>query len=123
LLEDPILLQSLHKILGPDYQAYREHMRIAGCGGIERINGLLLLDVSQSHVGGYDSQIYIRENDGELFLFWLKSTVLEKNYKFYGPKPIPLGVSRAVESNLNEGWGHVAKFTVHGEQLEIQPIH
>jgi hypothetical protein len=98
-------------------------MRVAGCGGVERIHGLLLLDVSQSHVGGYDSQIYIRESNGELFLFWLKSTVLEKKYKFYGPKPIPFEVSRAVESNLNEGWGHVAKFTVRGDQLEIQPRH
>jgi hypothetical protein len=119
LLKQPVLLQSLRKILGQDYQAYREHMRFSGCGAIERRNGFLLLDVSQLHVGGYESLMFVSESDGALFLFWLKSTVKQKDYAFYGARPIPVEVSRAVESELNTGWGHVAKFTAHGDQLEI----
>lgn len=122
LLKEPVLLQSLRNILGQDYQAYREHMRLSGCGAIERVDGFLLLDVSQLHVGGYHSLIFVKESDGTLFLFWLKYMVLDKDYKFYGHRPIPTVVSRAVESNLNTGWGHVARFTVRGEQVEIQAI-
>jgi hypothetical protein len=119
LLKQPLLLQSLRKILGQDYKAYREHMRFSGCGAIEREGGFLVLDVSQLHVGGYWSLMFVRESDGALFLFWLKSTVSEKDYKFYGERPIPCEVSRGVESRLNVGWGHVAKFTVIGEQVNI----
>ena len=39
-------------------------------------------------------------NDRYAFLFWLKSTA-QKEYSFYGQKPIPATVSQIVESELN----------------------
>ena len=120
LLQDRVLLSSLRKVLAGDYQAYREHMGLSGCGAIEKRDGFLLMDVSQQHVGGYSSLIFIRLTDGAVFLFWLKSTVAEKRWSFYGQRPIPSTVSQIVESELNEEWGHVAQFSVDGENLEIQ---
>lgn len=120
LLKERVLLQSLRKILGADYQAYRNHMKFSGCGAIRSVDGFFQMDVSQLHVGGYESLMFVRQSDGAMFLFWLKSGVAQKDYKFYGSRPIPAQVSLAVESELNEGWGHVAHFIVHGDQLEIQ---
>ena len=120
LLEQRVLLSSLHKILGKDYLSYREHMRISGCGPIEESEGYLLLDVSQEHVGGYTSLMFIRMSDGAVFLFWLKSTVADKRWSFYGQRPIPSPVSHLVESQLNTVWGHVARFKVSGDTVEIQ---
>lgn len=120
LLQQGVLLSSLRKILGGDYQAYREHMGMSGCGAIEKRDGFLLMDVSQLHVGGYTSLIFIRPSDGAVFLFWLKSTVAEKQCSFYGQRPIPTTIRQIVESELNEEWGHVARFSVHGENVEIR---
>lgn len=120
LLQDRVLLSSLRKVLDSDYQAYREHMGLSGCGAIEKRDGFLLMDVSQLHVGGYTSLIFIRLHDGALFLFWLKSTVAEKHWSFYGQRPIPTTVCQIVESELNKEWGHVAQFSFDGENLEIR---
>ncbi len=122
LLQHPVLLSSLRKALGGDYQAYREHIGLSGCGAIEKTDGFLLMDVSQLHVGGYTSLIFIRLTDGAVFLFWLKSTVADEQWNFYGERPIPTTVSRTVESELNKEWGHVARFSVHGEEVEIRRI-
>lgn len=119
LLKDPVLLSSLRKLLGRDYHAYREHMSFSGCGAIAKRDGFLLLDVSQLHVGGYTSLIFVRLSDGAPYLFWLKSTVAEKDWSFYGKRPIPDAVSQNVESELNTAWGHVAHFKVTGDTLEI----
>ncbi|HEV3253082.1 MAG TPA: hypothetical protein VG033_01660 [Candidatus Acidoferrales bacterium] len=106
--------------MGQDYSAYREHMQASGCGPIERRDGFLLMDVSQLHVSGYSSLIFVRQTDGVLFVFWLKSQVGEKQWQFYGPRPIPEAVTKTVETEMNQEWGHVAKFTVRGEELDIE---
>jgi hypothetical protein len=95
-------------------------MRLSGCGAIEKRNGSLLLDVSQEHTGGYTSLIFVRLTDGAVFLFWLKSTVAERQWSFYGHRPIPTPVSHMVGSELNNMWGHVAQFTVDGDTVEIR---
>lgn len=95
-------------------------MGLSGCGAIEKRDGFLLMDVSQLHVGGFTSLIFIRLSDGAIFLFWLKSTVADKQRSFYGQRPIPGIVSQTVGSELNKEWGHVARFSVHGENIEIQ---
>jgi hypothetical protein len=120
ILKDPVLLNALKSILGRDYRAYREHMQFSGCGAIERRDDFLLMDVSQLHVGGYSSLIFVRINDGKLFLFWLKSTVSEKQWQFYGQKPLPETVKRNVEIEMNSEWGHVAQFKMRGEILDIE---
>lgn len=122
LLRQPILLSSLKQILQGDYDAYREHMKFSGCGAIEKRDGYLLMDVSQLHVGGYTSLIFVRLRDGVLFLFWLKATVAQKEYGFYGQKPIPAAISQIVESELNTTWGHVAQFHVRGENVQIDLV-
>jgi hypothetical protein len=122
LLRQPILLSSLKRILDGDYNAYREHMKFSGCGAIEKRDRFLLMDVSQLHVGGYTSLIFVRLQDGVLFLFWLKSTVAQKEYRFYGPKPIPAAISQTVEQELNTTWGRVAQFHVRGENDQIDLV-
>lgn len=119
LLKDQVLLKELKSVLGPDYAAYRAHMGVSGCGAIERRDGYLLMDVSQLHVGGYSSLIFVRLNDGVLYLFWLKAAVPEKRWHIYGPRPVPKLVMRGIEADMNERWGHVARFRVRGEVLEI----
>lgn len=119
LLEQHVLLDALRKLLGRDYAAYREHMQVSGCSALQKFDGFLFVDVSQSGVGGYTSYMYVRLSDGAVFLFWLNSTVSEKHWKFYGARPIPATVSHNVESQLNEGWGHVASFKVRGEDVDI----
>lgn len=119
LLDQRVLLDALRKVLGADYAAYREHMQVSGCSALRKFDGFLFVDVSQSGVGGYTSYLYVRLSDGAVFLFWLNSPVSEKHCKFYGARPIPDTVSRSVESELNEGWGHVAYFTVRGENVDI----
>ena len=120
LLKDRVLLGALKKTLGPEYDAYREHIHFSDCGAIERRDGFLLLDVSQLHVGGYSSLIFVRLTDGNLFLFWLKSTVADKQWQLYGPRPIPETVLHTVETEMNTSWGHVALFSMRGEQLDIE---
>jgi hypothetical protein len=115
-----VLLGALKNAMGQDYSAYREHMQASGCGPIERRDGFLLMDVSQLHVSGYSSLIFVRQTDGVLFVFWLKSQVGEKQWQFYGPRPIPEAVTKTVETEMNQEWGHVAKFTVRGEELDIE---
>ena len=121
-MKQPVLLSSLKNILDGDYDAYREHIKFSGCGAIERKGAFLLMDVSQLHVGGYMSMIFVRSRDGAVFLFWLKKTVAEKDYSFYGQRPIPTAIGQIVESELNTTWGHVAHFHVRGESVEIQMI-
>ena len=120
LLRDKVLLSSLKNILDRDYSAYREHMALSGCGAIEKRDGLLLMDVSQLHVGGYTSFILVRVEDGAVFLFWLRSTVTDRQWSFYGQRPIPTAISQVVQSELNTTWGHVAHFSVHGDQVDIR---
>jgi hypothetical protein len=120
ILKDATLLHSLQNILRNDYAAYKQHMRASGCGAIERRDGFVMMDVSQLHVGGYSSLIFIRLSDGAPFLFWLKSTVAEKRWQMYGRKPIPESVLRNIEIEMNQAWGHVAKFKMRGEMLDIE---
>jgi hypothetical protein len=120
LLKHPVLLDALKNVLGRDYRAYRKHMQLSGCGAMERRDGFLLMDVSQLHVGGYSSLIFVRLTDGMLFVFWLKSTVAEKQWQFYGPRPIPETVTQTVETEMNKEWGHVARFKVRGAELDIE---
>ncbi|GEM_PF-2468733 len=120
LLRQLLQLPSVRKTLDGDYQAYQGHVKLSGCGAIGRRDGFLLMDVSQLHVGGYSSLMFIRLSDGAVFLFWLKSSVVDKQWSFYGQRPIPAVVSQDVESELNQKWGHVARFSVHGDNVEIQ---
>jgi hypothetical protein len=119
LLRQRVLLSALRNVLDGDYRAYREHMGFSGCVAIQKRDGFLLMDVSHLHVGGYTSLIFIRPTDGAVFLFWLKSTVAEGKWSFYGQRPIPAAVSQIVESQLNESWGHVATFSVRGDHVDI----
>jgi hypothetical protein len=122
ILKDTVLLHALQNILGNDFGAYEQHMRASGCGAIERRDGFVMMDVSQLHVGGYSSLIFIRLSDGEPFLFWLKSTVAEKRWQIYGQRPIPESVTRNIEIEMNQVWGHVAKFKMHDETLDIEMV-
>jgi hypothetical protein len=122
ILKDAVLLNALQKILGNDYSAYKQHILASGCGAIERRGDYLLMDVSQLHVGGYSSLIFIRLSDGAPFLFWLKSTVAEKQWQIYGQRPIPELVMRNIEIEMNQVWGHMAKFKMLGETLSIELV-
>ena len=113
------MLSSLKVALENDYEAYREHIALSGCGAIEQRGEYLLIDVSQLHVGGYSSIMLIRPSDKQLYLFWLRSGVGEKDYKLYGNLPAPQKVKEIVADQMNEVWGHVASFSWAEDVLEI----
>jgi hypothetical protein len=87
--------------LRSDYQAYRQHIAFSGCGPLELRDGYIFADVSQLHVGGYTSFIFIHSNDATTYVFWLKGTVRDKEWELYGPKPVPDAVLHTVEAELN----------------------
>ena len=76
-------------------------------------------DVSELHVGGYTSYIFVRPTDGTTYVFWLKSAVWDKNWELYGPRPVPEQLLHIIEAELNQGWGHVARFRFDGQNLVI----
>jgi hypothetical protein len=128
LLEETALLASLKQVLGSDYTAYREFMRISGCGAIEKKGEFLLVDVTEHHVGpGYSSLILVRLSDGQVFLLWInKAREADKQWQFYGPRPVPDEVGQIVENCLNEGLGgfvYDVKVTVHGEDFDVTGRH
>jgi len=112
LLRSPVLLDALKKTLQQDYEAYREHMAESGCGPIERRGPYIFLDVSQLHVGGYGSMILVRQADEKTFVYWLKSTVAERDVGIYGSRPVPTDALDLFAKEGNVGWGHVACFAV-----------
>ena len=77
------------------------------------------MDVSQLHVGGYSSLIFVRPTDEQLFVFWLRKSVSEKEYKLYGSVSASGEVKRVIVEKMNETWGHVAKFSWAEEELKI----
>jgi hypothetical protein len=119
LLKSQAVLSALKGAMGQDFQKYRQHISLSGCGKLELRDGWAFADISQSHVGGYTSYVFIRPTDGEAYVFWLKSAVGNKDWEIYGEKPVPQSILHTVESELNEGWGHVAGFRFDGQNLVI----
>jgi len=119
LLKSPAVLSALRSATGQDFQKYRQHISLSGCGKLELRDGWVFADISQSHVGGYTSYVFLRPNDGKAYVFWLKSAVWNKDWEIYGEKPVPQSILHTVESELNEGWGHVAGFRFDGQNLVI----
>jgi hypothetical protein len=119
LLNSPSVTTALKTTLGSDYPAYRQHVASSGCGALEMRDGFVFADVSQLHVGGYTSFIFVHPIDGTTYVFWLKSAVWDKDWQLYGPRPVPESVLRTVETELNTGWGHVAQFRFDGQNLII----
>lgn len=121
LLDSPALKTAFKRTLGTDYREYLKHISLSGCGLLKMRDQYVFADVSQLHVGGYTSYIFVRPSDGIMYVFWLKSTVSEKQWALYGSKPVPDIVLHTVEAELNEAWGHVAHFKIVGQNLEIVP--
>jgi hypothetical protein len=119
LLRSPALKSAFKRTLGADYREYLKHVSMSGCGRLEMRDQYVFADVSQLHVGGYTSYIFVRSGDDTTYIFWLNPPVREKHWAFYGPKPIPGPVLETVETELNQAWGHVARFRIVGQNLEI----
>jgi len=118
--ENPIVKNELKRILGSDLKLYQKHLALSGCGKINYKYGLIYGDVSQLHVGGYNSLFFVNINDKKMYLFWLTSSVKDKKYKIYGDKPIPANVLNIIEEEMNICWGHVATFKVKGDNIDIE---
>lgn len=116
----PFVRDGLKGILGKDYKAYLEFLAFSGCGPIESTADLLSVDLSQLHVGGYDSILFVNIVSKDVHLFWLNGTVGEKNYKIYGRHPVPSEIMKMIVDNMNSGWGHVANFTAVGDSIAIE---
>jgi hypothetical protein len=119
LLDSPAMTSALKTTLASDYGAYEQFVALSGCGAMEMRAGFVFADVSQEHVGGYTSFIFVRPTDGTTYVFWLKSTVWDKDWELYGPKPVPESVLHTIATELNTGWGHVAHFRFDGQNLVI----
>lgn len=115
--KNEIVQKELKRILGKDYKSYREFVSYAGCGEIEYQYGLIYGDVSQLHIGGYNSIFFINIHEKKMYLFWLTGSVIEWQYKIYGNRPIPVNVLNIISENMNTGWGHVASFRVDKDSI------
>jgi hypothetical protein len=118
--DNPIIRKGLKEILKGDFSNYMNFVSMAGCGEMNYKYGLIYGDVSQLHVGGYSSLIFIDIDDKKMFLFWLKETVSDKKYKIYGQKPIQANVLNLIEQEMNISWGHVANFSIQGDSILIE---
>ena len=117
--KNPIIVNELKRILGNDYKSYCDHVSLSGCGSMVNENNLIYGNISQDHVGGYDSQIYIDIQNKKIYLFWLSSIVRDKTYKIYGDRPIPNEILKLIVDDMNEGWGHVASFSFYLDSIKI----
>ena len=117
--KNQIIKTEFKKILSNDYKNYQDFLYLAGCGEIEFKYGLMYGDVSQLHVGGYSSLFFINIKEKKMYLFWLTGTVGDKQFKIYGDKPTPANVLNLIEEEMNTSWGHVAKFKVKGDSIDI----
>lgn len=104
LLNSPALRAAFKRTLAADYAEYLKHISISGCGKLEMRGQYAFADVSELHVGGYTSYIFVRPDNGAMYVFWLNSTVAQKQWAFYGPKPIPDIVLQTVADDLFECW-------------------
>jgi hypothetical protein len=118
-LKDSIVISELKRILGSDYDSYLKHVALSGCGKIVQNGKILISDISQLHVGGYESIILLNISKQKGYLFWLSSTVSKKDFKIYGDKPVPYEILEIIVNNLNEGWGHVANFVIENKSIKI----
>ena len=122
IFKNDLVKNELKKILVDDYEEYMKFVRSAGYG-IEKIDNIICCDVSIMHVGGYNSLILINTEEREVYLFWLKSSVSDKDYKIYGKRPIPEAIKKIIVDDMNSGWAHVAVFKFHSDTLEITLIN
>lgn len=117
---NPIVIKELKRILGSNYKLYLDHVSLSGCCSMISKDNLIVGDISQLHVGGYSSMIFIDIANRKMYLFWLSSTVSDKIYKIYGDRPIPKTILQLIVDNMNEGWGHVANFTIDSDSIKIE---
>ena len=119
ILDAPVLQAALRKALTSEYDEYRKHLRLSGCGAIEKRDPYWLMDVSQLHVGGYSSIILVRQSDNQLFLLWLKTMVRDETLKVYSDGPIESSAIKEFSRAMNVAWGHVACFAPEGDTLKV----
>lgn len=117
--KNELVKSQLKKILNDDYNAYLDFVESAGYGMIEKLDNIIYGDVSIMHVGGYNSLFFINLEERKMYLFWLNSTVIEKDYKIYGKRPIPDQIKKIIEDDMNMGFGHVARFDFYKDSLLI----
>ena len=117
--DEPLVKSELKRILGKDYQQYRQHVGFSGCGPFILKDNLLYADVSQLHVGGYSSLVFADLKERRFFLFWLKGQVAAKEYQIYGDKPIPEPILGIIVEEMNQSWGHVAEFAIKDNTIAI----
>ena len=119
ILDSPVLHAALRRTLTSEYEEYRKHLRLSGCGAIEKRGPYFLMDVSQLHVGGYSSIMLVRQSDGGLFLLWLKTMVRDESLKVYSDGPIESSAIKEFGRAMNVAWGHVACFAPEGDTLKV----
>lgn len=116
---EPLVKSELKKILQNDYQQYLRHVGFSGCGPFMLKETFLYADVSQLHVGGYSSLVFVDLKERRFYLFWLKGQVAEKKYQIYGEIPIPGAILKAIVEEMNQSWGHVAEFEIKDNGIAI----
>ncbi len=121
LFDDSEVQDGLRAILQNRYKAYRDFLQQAGSDTVHMRGDYLTVDRSQLHVGGYNSTLFINMRDGTFSLFWLNDTVREGKPEFFGVEPVPPAVLQMVADDMNQGWGHVAKFSIKQGRLQITP--
>jgi hypothetical protein len=118
--KNPIVVNELKRILVNDYESFCKHVLYSDLIYMNKQDNLIYLEVIQLHSGGYDSMIFIDIQKRKFTLFWLPGTVSAKTNKIYGERPIPENILKIIVNNMNEGWGHVAKFSVDSDSLKIE---
>ena len=121
LLNARALRQAFMSTLGFDSSSYAQHITQSACSRIEKEHGLLVMDVSQLHVGGYSSLIFVDPSKGLAWVYWLDGPVAPNApSRIYGSRPVPAVLLSAVEQRMNNSWSHVAHFRADADSLIIE---
>jgi hypothetical protein len=101
------VIQEVKKILNDDYRYYLNYINICSCAKIVEVDGIVVVDYAQMHVGANNCTILFDVANQKTYLFWLKGSKKANSPGYvdmaviYGERPLPSYIHKLIE----EKWG------------------